>query len=214
MKSALAAIVMLAFMASFAGAQQSAPQPVGTGLDSVLAKIEQTAKTTDADLVQLHIDKWRVDGDNKVQLQQISSSLHKNLTLAVPDLIRDVQTGKGSVSATFKLYHNLNVVYEYLNSLADAAASLGKRDEYEPLNRDAAALDSVRRELSAYIEQAALALEAKARPTPSPTPAPVAADTPKKIVIDDVPAKKPATSKKKKTSTTPTPTPQPTPTPK
>src|SRR6516225_8332992 len=119
MKSALAAI-LLAFMAALGGAAQSAP-PVGTGLDSVLAKIQQTAKTTDADLTQLHIDKWRTDGDNKAQLQQITTSLHKNLTLAVPDLIREVQTGKGSVSATFKLYHNVNIVYEYLSSLADAA---------------------------------------------------------------------------------------------
>jgi hypothetical protein len=192
---------------------QSTPQPVGTGptttgLDPVLAKIQQTVKTADADLSQLHIDKWKTDVDNKAQLQQVTTSLHKNLTLAVPDLIREVQAGKGSVSASFKLYHNLNVVYEYLNSLADAAASLGKREEFEPLNRDAADLDSVRRELSSYIEQAAIALEAKARPTPTPVPTPL--PTPKKIVIDDQP-QKPVTSKKKKTST---PTPQPTPTPK
>lgn len=198
---------MLVVAATLAAAQ-STPPPVGTGLDSVLAKVQETAKTTDADLAQLRIERWKTDNDNKTQLQQVSTSLHKNLTLAVPDLIREVQTGKGSVSATFKLYHNLNVVYEYLSSLADAAASLGKREEYDPLNRDAAALDSVRQELSTYIEQAAVALEAKAKPvaTPAPTPLP----TPKKIVIDDEPTK-PATSKKKRTSTPP---PQPTPTPK
>jgi len=203
-------VVPSAVMLIFGGAlalAQSAPGPVGTGLDSVLAKIQQTARTADADLVQLRIDKWKTDPENKAQLQQISTSLHKNLTTAVPDLIREVQTGKGSVSATFKLYHNVNVVYEYLNSLADAAASLGRKEEYDPLNRDAAELDSVRRQLSTYIEQAAVALEAKTRPTPTPVPTPL--PTPKKIVIDDEPQKA-ATPKKKKTST---PTPKPTPTP-
>ncbi len=207
MKSALSA-VMVVFLAAFASAAQNAP-PVTSGLDSVLAKVQQTAKTTDADLAQLRIDRWKIDSDQKAQLQQVSNSLHKNLTLAVPDLVREVQSGKGSVSATFKLYHNLNVVYEYLNSLADAASGFGKREEAEPLNRDAAALDSLRQELSTYIEQAAVALELKTRPVPTPAPTPV--PTPKKIVIDNEPSSKPATAKKKKTST---PSPQPTPTPR
>jgi hypothetical protein len=207
MKSALSAMTFV-LAAMLAGRAQSTPEPVVTsGVDSVLSKIQQTAKSTDADLTQLRIDKWKTDPENKAQLQQISTSLHKNLTLAVPDLVREVQSGKGSVSATFKLYHNLNIVYEYLSSLADAATALGKKDESDSLNHDAAALDSARQDLSTYIEQAAVALEVKARPTPTPTPAPVA--TPKKIVIDDEP-KKSATPKKKRTST---PTPQPTPTP-
>jgi hypothetical protein len=194
--------------ALLAGRAQSAPEPVvNSGVDSVLSKIQQTAKSTDADLAQLRIDRWKTDPDNKAQLQQISTSLHKNLTLAVPDLVHEVQSGKGSVSATFKLYHNLNIVYEYLSSLADAATALGKKEESDSLNHDAAALDSARQDLSTYIEQAAVALEIKARPTPTPTPAPVA--TPKKIVIDDEP-KKSATPKKKRTSNPP---PQPTPTP-
>jgi hypothetical protein len=207
MKSA-PSVVMFVLAAVLAGAAQSTPEPTTSGLDSVLAKVQQTAKTTDADLAQLHIDKWKTDNDQKAQLQQVSTSLHKNLTLAVPDLVREVQSGKGSVSATFKLYHNLNVVYEYLNSLADAASGLGRREESEPLNRDAATLDSVRQELSTYIEQAAVTLELKARPAPTPTPAPVAA--PKKIVVDDDNSKKSATPKKKRTST---PAPHPTPTP-
>ncbi|HMF90897.1 MAG TPA: hypothetical protein VKL40_09650 [Candidatus Angelobacter sp.] len=202
--------VMFVIAAALAAAAQSASQPptTTTGLDSVLAKVQQTAKTTDADLFQLRIDRWKTDNEQKDQLQRVSASLHKNLTLAVPDLVREVQAGKGSVSATFKLYHNLNIVYEYLSSLADAAAGLGKKEESDPLNRDAAALDSLRQELSSYIEQASVALEAKARATPTPTPVPVA--TPQKMVIDEQPGKKTATPKKKKTSPT---TPQPTPTP-
>jgi len=209
MKRVTSAVIFV-LAAALAAAAQSASQPATTtGLDSVLAKVQQTARTTDSDLLQLHIDRWKTDPENKSQLQQLSTSLHKNLTLAVPDLIREVQTGKGNVSATFKLYHNLNIVYEYLSSLADAATALGKRDESDPLSRDAAALDALRQELSTYIEQAAVALEAKARPTPTPTPVPVA--TPQKIVIDDQPGKKAASPKKKKTSPA---APQPTPTPK
>jgi hypothetical protein len=203
MKSALSGMMIVITMA-LACAAQNAPQPATASLDAVLVKVQQTAQTTDADLARLHIDKWKTDIEQKQQLQQISTSLHKNLSYAVPDLVRGVQTSKGSVSTTFKLYHNLNVVYEYLTSLADAAAGLGKKEESDPLNRDAAELDSVRQELSNYIEQASVALELKARPVATPTPAPVVA--PKKIVVDDTPAKS-ATPKKKKTSS---PSPQPT----
>jgi hypothetical protein len=208
MRSALSGMIFVITMA-LVSAAQSASQPATASLDAVLVKVQQTAQTTDADLARLHIDKWKTDIDQKQQLQQISTSLHKNLSVAVPDLVRGVQTSKGSVSTTFKLYHNLNVVYEYLNSLADAAAGLGKKEESDPLNRDAADLDSVRQELSNYIEQASVALELKARPVSTPTPVPVA--TPKRIVVDDDATGKPATPKKKKTSS---PSPQPTASPK
>jgi hypothetical protein len=178
-------------------------------LDEILTRVQQASQATSGDLARLHIDKWRAESDQKEQLQKIADSLNRNLTKAVPGLIGEVQSSRGSVSTTFRLYHNINVVYEYLNSLTDAAGSLGRREEYDPLNRDASAVNSARQELSNYIEQAASTMEARLRPTPTPTPAPQADATPRKIVVDDHP--KSVTPKKKKTSS---PTPQASPTPK
>jgi hypothetical protein len=179
-------------------------------LDSILTEIQQVVQATNADITRLHIERWKADPTDKQQLQQVADSLHKNITYAVPDLLSDVRSGHGSVSSMFKLYHDVNVVFEYLNSLTDAAGSLGKKEEYDPLNSDTAALDKARQHLSVCIEQAAASMESKLRSTPaapasSQAPAPPA--TPKKIVVyDDVPAKK-NTPAKKKTPAQPSATP-------
>src|SRR5262249_2744116 len=106
--------------------------------------------------------------EQKQQLQQIAGSLQKNITSAVPGLINDVQNSRGSVAASFKLYHNLNVVYENLSYLADVAGGLGKKEEFEPLAASAAALESARTNLSDYIEQSALKMEAVNRAATAP----------------------------------------------
>lgn len=180
--------------------QPSPAQPSlsAPSLDAIMGDIQQTTQATNLDLGRLRIDKWRTESGEKAQLQQVADSLRKNLTTAVPDLIAEVRSTHGSVSSTFKLYHNLNVVYEYLDSLVAAAGSLSKGDEYGMLNKDALALDNARKSLSTYIEQAASSLEDKLKAATAPPPAASPAVTPKRIVVDDSPT--PANTKKKKTS--------------
>jgi hypothetical protein len=214
MKPALiASVTVLAVCALVAQASSPGPTP---GLNLVLDRIQQTAHVTDDDVGRLHIDRWKVDFDQKVEMQKIAESVHRNLTLAIPDLIKQMQSGKSSVSSAFQLYHNVNVLYEYINLLAESADHLGRPEEYIPLSRDASALDGIRQDLSAYIQQSVAALEIKAA-TPVPTPVPCP-PPPKKIVIDEFPVK-PVTPRKKKTSTpkeqpSPSPSPSPSPTPK
>jgi hypothetical protein len=180
-------------------------------LDSVLLEVQQATQSANVNIARLRIDRWKADSSEKADMQHVADSLHKNITQAVPGLISDVRTSHGSVSSAFKLYHNVNVVFEYLNQLTDAAASIGKKEEYEPLSADAAALDKSRQHLSAYIEQAAASLENKVRTAAAvATPTPLPQATPKKIIVDDDTHKKPATTKKQKTSP-PSPKPSPTP---
>ncbi len=218
MKSALA-VTIFALAAALSPAAQTShaapPAEPAPSLDSVLLEIQQAAQAANVDIARLKIEKWKVDSSEKTQMQQLADSLHKNIAHAVPDLISDVRASHGSVSSTFKLYHNINVVFEYLNSLTDAAGSLGKSEEYESLSRDTTALDKARQDLSTCIEQAAASLESKARAaaaSTSATPAATPQPTPKKIVVDNAPPhQKPATTRKKKTSASP---PSPSPTPK
>lgn len=200
--------VVAALACSAQPAVNTAPPPDSPDLNAIVIQVRQATQAANADLGRLQIAHWKGETANKSQMQQVADSLKKNLTFAVPDLINDVQTSHGSLSSTFRLYHNLNVVYEFLNSLTEAAGAYGKREEYEPLSNDATSLDTARQGLSTYIETTAARLE---RPTPAPTPAPT--PTPKKIVVDDdTPQKKPATTRKKKTSP-PHPSPSPSPTP-
>jgi len=191
--------------------------PVMPDLNSVLADLQRATMSADANIARLHIDKWKADSSQKQQMQQVANSLRRNITTAVPGLITDVQSSKGGVSATFKLYHNINVVYEFLNSLAEAAGAFGKKDEYEPLASDASALDNARQNLSTYIEQAASGLEQKQRQAAAAAAA-AAQAPPKPVVISDddqpKPKAKPASARKKKTSAVkPKPSPTPTPAP-
>ncbi|MBZ5508625.1 MAG: hypothetical protein LAO78_24460 [Acidobacteriia bacterium] len=223
MKTAFAAVIALLFFAGHgAGAQvqtqaapaqrtQPAPQqqpPAAADLNAVLLQVQQVTSSTSVNIGRLRIEKWKTDSEQKQQLQQVAESLQKNIATAVPGMVTDVQSSRGSVVTSFKLYHNLNVLYENLNYLADVAGSLGKKEEFEPLSADCAALESARKNLSIYIEQAAVRLESANRAlTNSATQARQAPGTPvtgKKVIVeDDQPAKKPAKPTKKRTSPPP-----------
>jgi len=221
MKTAFAAIIAFLFCAgSGAMAQrqtqvspnpqtQAAPQV--PDLNAIVLQVQQATSSASMNIGKLRIEKWKTDSGQKQQLQQIADSLQKNIANAMPGLINDVSGSKGSALASFKLYHNLNVLYEFLSGLADATGSLGKREEYEPLATDAAAIDTARQNLSSYIEQTVGKLESANRP-PAGTTA-VQSHQPgtvvpgrKVVVIDDTdppPPKKRAKPTKKKASTPP-----------
>jgi hypothetical protein len=221
MKTALAAIISLLFCAGPSAMAQSQTQaasnpqnqaaPQGPDLNAIVLQIQQATGSASIDIGKLRIEKWKTDSGQRQQLQQVADSLQKNIANAVPGLVNDVQSSRGGVVASFKLYHNLNVVYEFLSSLADAAGGLGKREEYEPLEKDAAALDTARQNLSIYIEQAAVKLEAANRSPAGTMPVqghPGTVVPGKKVVViddsDPPPPKKRAKSTKKKASNPPT----------
>ena len=221
MKTALAAIIILLFCAgSGAMAQtqtQASPNPQNRpaaqapDLNAIVLQVQQATSSASMNIGKLRIEKWKTDSGQKQQLQQIADSLQKNIANAMPGLINDVSGSKGSALASFKLYHNLNVLYEFLSGLADAAGSLGKREEYEPLAADAAAIDTARQNLSSYIEQTMGKLESANHPLAGTTPAQshqagTVVPGRKVVVIDDTdpaPPKKRAKPTKKKASTPP-----------
>jgi hypothetical protein len=205
MKTALAVIVLFSLSLGLAAqsartsgqqtTSQATAQPAGPDLNVLLADLQRLALTANGDIGKLRIEKWKADGTQRQQMQQVADSLQRNISAAIPGLITDLQAAQGSVSKAFKLYHNLNVVYEFLNSLSEAAGAFGKREEYEPLATDASSLDKIRQNLSDYIEQRAVAMETP----PKPATQAQTTQTPKKVVIDDsAPPKK---TRKKKSAT-------------
>ncbi len=224
MKTAVGAIILLALAAPCVRAQAPAssdtPQvvqvaPPAANLNDILAQVQKATSSASVNIGHLRIEKWRTDSDQKQQLQQIAEALQRNIANALPGLINDVQTSKGGVLSSFKLYHNLNVLYENLSYLADVAGSLGKKEEFEPLAQDAASLESARSNLSTYIEQTATRLEnAFLQLNAVQTRQGTASSPSSKVVVindDDPPQKKTAKpaakTTKKKASPSPTPTP-------
>jgi hypothetical protein len=216
MKTAKALTFVLMFSAALgAMAQTQAPAnpqlqttPQAGDLNAIMQQVQQATSSASVNIGRLRIEKWKTDSQQKQQMQQVADSLQKNIANAVPGLIGDVQNTRGGVLASFKLYHNVNVLYEFLSSMAEAAGAFGKREEYQPLEGDAAALDTARQNLSIYIEQAAGKIESANRGSNAvqarQTQATVVPGK-KVIVIDDgdVPAPKHAKSTKKKASPPP-----------
>lgn len=208
MKVPLAAIVIVSLAVSLTAQTRStaqaipppqSAQTVGSNLNALLNDIQRTALSANSDLSKLRIEKWKTDNPQKQQMQQVADSLQRNINAAIPGLISDVQAAPGSVAKAFKLYHNLNVVYEFLNSIAEAAGAFGRKEEYEPLAADAAALDTARQNLSTYIEQLATNMENQVKKPQGITQAQTS-QTPQKIVIDDT---APTQKKKKKKASPP-----------
>lgn len=213
MKTVLAAIVLASLIAAVPAqtarppAQPrpapdqpaTAPAAAGPNLNAILSDLQRVSLATNGDLSKLRIEKWKADGPEKQQMQQVADSLQRNITQAVPGLITDLQASPGSVLKAFKLYHNLNVVYEFLSSLSEAAGAYGKREEYDPLSSDASGLDRVRQNLSDYIEHSATNMEIQLKNSapPKPPAAQTTQQAPKRVIIDDAPS---TTKKKKKPS--------------
>lgn len=161
--------------------------PAWSDVNGSLERLEQVRAATEADISALEIDKWRTGwktawlkrASRKDQAEGLAASLERNLTDAMPGLIHDAQNSRGGIGTTFKLYNNVNLVYESLESLVEVTSSYGKKGESSQIAADYAALGRLRQELSGYIQQTAASLEPKSGPLP------------KKIVIDDnAPARK------------------------
>jgi hypothetical protein len=221
MKTAITVIFVLMFCAGFGAMAQQAPMnppmqgtPQAGDLNTILLELQKATSSASVNIGRLRIEKWKTDSQQRQQMQQVADSLQKNIANAVPGLISDVQSSRGGVLASFKLYHNVNVVYEFLTSMAEAAGAFGKKEEYQPLEGDAAALDTARQNLSIYIEQAAGKMESANRAAGGSNAvqarqAPGTVVPGKKVVVidEDTPTPKRAKPSKKKSSSTPAPPP-------
>jgi hypothetical protein len=167
MKNTLAAIVVISLGFAFGsnlpaqqrGAQRTQVMSSGrTDLNTALIDLERVSQATQVDIASMHVEKWKagfLKGDShKDQAQQAAGSLQRNLRNALPELIHDVQNSRGSMSTTFKLYDDVSLVCEAVDSLINASEAAGKKNDAAPLVDDYSALTRVRRSLSAYIQQA------------------------------------------------------------
>src|SRR6185437_13360654 len=133
-----------------------------TDLNSALFSLDRISQATQSDIANMHVESWKSgwksgflkSGEHQAEAQQAATSLQRNLRYALPELIHNVQSSRGSMSTTFKLYDDVSLVCEAVDSLINASEAAGKKNEAAPLTDDYSALTKVRRSLSAYIQQA------------------------------------------------------------
>ena len=172
------------------------PSPLARDLNTTLAELMRASPATNQDLTDLEqqsgilhrVTFWRGD---KVQKSKMTAALRRNLQFAVPDLIHDAQASGGSISTTFKLYEDLTVVCESLDSLVPAESREGKTG-LTALSNDISDMNRLREELSSYIKQTAASMESKNAQFVSS-----AGRAPKKVIVDDTIPEKPSSTKRR-----------------
>jgi hypothetical protein len=173
-------------------------------LNNLLTQLDQASRGATAELARLRIEKWKTDGSMKQQSQANVDSLQRNLTAALPEIENKVRQAPQDMAANFKLYRNLNALYDVFASVAESAGAFGPKDQYESLAQQAATFDQVRRAIADRLEQLAVAKDmelSRLRNQVKSQTQPQTAQGPKKIIVDDnQPAPKP---KKKKPASTP-----------
>lgn len=193
-----------------AGAQVSSSQPVSyasvSEVNSLLGQLQEASKSTQNDLAGLRIDKWKTDSGIKQQNQNNVDSIQRNLKDALPTMMTELQASPESLPATFKVYRNLDALYDVFTGVVESAAAFGSRGEVHSLGSDLDALEKVRRSFADRMENLAGAKETeltRLRTEVQKTEA--AHPAPKKIVVidDDAPAPKPAHKKASPRKTTP-----------
>ncbi len=166
-----------------------------------LDRLQAAASQAALDLGHLRIDKWKADGQSKQQAQANADSVQRNLTSALPVLIAAVRAGPQDLGAEFKLYRNLNALYDVFASLTEATGAFGPKNDYQALAQQLEAIDSVRRNLGDALEQLTSSTQSELVQLRTQVRAyrqAAAAAPPKKVVVDDTQSSKKTVHKKKK----------------
>jgi hypothetical protein len=193
---------------SVQGTVASAASPQGTPVsyasvtqvNGLLGQLETASKSTQADLAKLRIERWKTDGSSKKQALGNVDSIQRNLQNALPEIIGQVRNAPEDMPATFKLYRNLDALYDVLGSVVEAAGAFGSKDDFQVLSNDLTSFEGTRKQIAERLENLAASKEqeiTRLRTDLKTAQAAIPAEPPKKTVVDDTePPKKPAVKKK------------------
>lgn len=186
--SRLLGILALGLLIGVCTAQTSAPVAYSSvsELNDLLGQLQTTSQKTQVDLAKLRIEKWKTDGDTKRQAQSDSQSINRNLTAALPAMISDLKDSPDGLSATFKLYRNLDALYDVLRSVTESAGAFGGKDEFQGLQNDLDAIEKSRRDFAKRLETLASSKDSELSTLQARVRAlQVTPEQPKKVVVDD-----------------------------
>ena len=189
-----------------AAANTQSDQPVSyasvTQLNGLLAQLEASSKNTQADLVKLRIERWKTDNGTKKQNLANVDSIQRNLQGALPEMIAQLRSAPEDLPTTFKLYRNLDALYDVVGSVVEGTGAFGSKDDFQSLSNDLSSFENTRKQVAQRIETLSSAKEAeivRLRADLKTAQAKIPAAPPTITVVDDNEApKKPAVKKKPK----------------
>jgi len=196
----------------------SAPPPQGaavsyasvTELNGLLSQLEAASKATQDDLTKLRIERWKTDASFKKRSLTDVDSVQRNLQNALPEMIQNLRNSPEDMPATFRLYRNLDALYDVMGSVVESVGAFGSKDDFQALSNDLTSFEGTRKQLAQRMENLTASKEQeilRLRTDLKAAQAAIPATPPKKTIVDDTePPKKPPVKKKpvaKKPATTP-----------
>ena len=73
-----------------------------TQLNGMLAQLEASSKSTQADLAKLRIERWKTDSNSKKQMLANVDSIQRNLQGALPEIIAQLRGAAGRPADHFQ----------------------------------------------------------------------------------------------------------------
>lgn len=173
-------------------------------LNGILDQLKTTSTSMQGDLEKMRIERWKTDSANKRGTQNNVDSIRRNLQSALPDVIAQVSASPEDVAASFKLYRDLDALYDVFGSVVENAGAFGSKDEFQSLSNDMNGLENARRSMGERLQKLASSKEeelTRLRAQVKTLSAAVPPPPPKKIIVDDTePAPKKPAAKKKSTT--------------
>jgi hypothetical protein len=169
-----------------------------TELNQLIANLQQASQAAQLDLARLRIDKWKADSGTKHQTQGDTESVNRNLQNALPGMLADLKNSPENLALTFKLYRNLDALYDVFSSLVESTGAFGSKDEFQSLSKDLSSIEDSRRAFADRMDKLANAKETEMGQLRVALQQARTEAAPKKVVVDDTapPPKKPPVHKK------------------
>lgn len=193
MKYARTAVLLLGlFSATIAFGQTPSAAPSSpvsyssmTELNQLISNLQQASQGAQDDLSRLRIEKWKTDSGTKRQTEADSQSILRNLENALPGMLTDLKNSPENLALTFKVYRNLDALYDVMTSVTESAGAFGGKEEYQSLSNDLGNLESSRRAFAERMDKLANAKENEIAQLRVDLQTARAATPPKKVVVDD-----------------------------
>jgi hypothetical protein len=174
-------------------------------LNQLVGNLQQASQSAQEDLSHLRIEKWKTDGNTKRQTETDAQSVLRNLQNALPSMLADLKNAPESLPATFKVYRNLDALYDVLNSVVESTGAFGSKEEFQSLNKDLSGIEESRRAFADRMDKLANAKENEIGQLRTELQTARAAIPPKKTVVDDTEPAPPKKTTKKKAAPKPKP---------
>jgi hypothetical protein len=209
----LQSLWLLPLLLAVATAQTPSNQPAVSyasvnELNGLLAQLDQTSQAVQAELSNLRIDHWKTDANTKRQTQADVESIQRNLKGALPTIVGELRASPESAAASFKLYRNLDALYDVFSSVVESGGAFGPKDEFQSLENNLGAIENLRRSLGQRMDTLLNAKDTElVRLRTQVQAAQTAASSapPRKVIVDDTEAEKKPVKKSVKKKPVPKP---------